>query len=274
MIESTPDPFVLRARDVSVTYPGEIRALTGVSVDVSRGQFVALIGPNGSGKSTLLRCLAGLMQPTFGSVSIDGIEAQALSPLDRARRVAYVQALSDTPEFMTAREFTLLGRYAHLTGWRLFSKQDRDIATDALHRAGALDFADRFMTELSSGERQRVILARALAQESPILLLDEPTSALDARHQILTSALIRKFCEREGKTVVAATHDLNLASQFADRLYLLKSGSVAASGNAQETLTKECLESVYDIGVAHGYFTETIDGAPRPWVLPMAPREI
>ena len=174
---------------------------------------------------------------------------------------------------MTASEFTLLGRYSHLAGWRVFSKHDRDIATAALQKAGASDFAERFMSELSNGERQRVMLARALAQEAPILLLDEPTSALDARHQILTSSMIRNFCRKEGKTVVAATHDLNLASQFADRLYLLKSGSIVAHGKPAETLTKKCLESVYDIEVSHGYFTETIDGTPRPWVLPKAPQE-
>jgi len=264
---------VLMAHDVSVTYPGAIQALNHVSVEIRRGEFVALIGPNGSGKSTLLRSLAGLMHPDSGDVTIDGKSARVLTPLERARQVAYVQSLSDTPEYMTASEFTLLGRYAHLSGWRIFSKHDRDIAKDALNRAGAFAFAERFMTELSNGERQRVMLARALAQEAPILLLDEPTSALDARHQFLTSALIRKFCEREGKTVVAATHDLNLASQFADRLYLLKSGTVAAQGTPLETLTKNCLENVYEIDVAYGYFTETIDGTQRPWVLPIAPRK-
>jgi iron complex transport system ATP-binding protein len=263
----------LVARDLCVTYPGNIHALKNVSVEVKCGEFVALIGPNGSGKSTLLRCLAGLMSADSGSVTIDGISTATLSPLERARRVAYVQSLTDTPEYMTAREFAVLGRYAHLSGWRIFSKHDYDVADGALQRTGAAEFADRFMTELSNGERQRVMLARALAQEASILLLDEPTSALDARHLILTSILIRNFCEREGKTVVAATHDLNLASQFADRLYLLNAGALAAHGNPAETLTKKVLESVYDIEVAHGYFTETIDGTPRPWVLPKAPRE-
>ena len=270
-ISPTETAALLVARDVSVTYPGAIQALKNVSVEIKRGEFVALIGPNGSGKSTLLRCLAGLMRADSGSVAIDGQPISTLQPLERARRIACVQALTDTPEYMTAREFALLGRYAHLTGWRIFSKHDHDVATNALQRAGAGDFADRFMTELSNGERQRVMLARALAQEAPILLLDEPTSALDLKHQIQTCALIRDFCKREGKTVVAATHDLNLASQFADRLYLLKSGTLAAHGNPAETLTKKVLESVYDIEIAHGYFAETIDGSPRPWIVPKAP---
>lgn len=264
---------VLSARDIVVTYPGGIQALKGVCVEIKRGEFVALIGPNGSGKSTLLRCLAGLHNPDSGSVMMDGHETRMLKPLQRARHAAFVHALSDTPEYMTAGEFTLLGRYSHLAGWRVFSKKDRDVATAALQKAGASDFAGRFMSELSNGERQRVMLARALAQEAPILLFDEPTSALDARHQILTSSMIRNFCRKEGKTVVAATHDLNLASQFADRLYLLKSGSIVAHGKPAETLTKKYLESVYDIEVLHGYFTETIDGTSRPWVLPKAPQE-
>ncbi len=133
-----------------------------------------------------------------------------------------------------------------------------------------MEFTDRLMTELASGERQRVMLARALAQEAPVLLLDEPTSALDARFQLEVCALIRTLCKREGKSVVAATHDLNLASQFADRLVLLNHGSVVAQGTPGETLTKKVLESVYEIDVAHGYFTETVDGTRRPWVLPKA----
>lgn len=268
---NSPANSPLIARDLRVTYPGAIHALNGVSIEAKRGEFVALIGPNGSGKSTLLRCLAGLLKPDVGGVSLNGVSIESLKPLERARKVAYVQSLSDTPEYMTARQFTVLGRYAHVSGWRIFSKHDYDVANSALQRVGASEFAERFMTELSNGERQRVMLARALAQEAQILLLDEPTSALDARHQIVTSALIRNFCEREGKTVVAATHDLNLASQFADRLYLLKAGLLIAQGNPSETLSKEVLESVYEIEVAHGYFADTIDGSPRPWVLPKAP---
>ena len=264
---------VLSARDLIVTYPGAIRALNGISVEIKRGEFVALIGPNGSGKSTLLRCMAGLMDPNSGDVKIDGLPARGMKPVDRARRVACVQALSATPEFVTALEFALMGRYAHLKGWRIYSKHDYDVAEHALKLAGAGDFKDRLMIELASGERQRVVLARALAQEAPILLLDEPTSALDAHFQIEISAMIRDFCQRQGKTVIAATHDLNLASQYADRLYLLNTGTLAAQGTPAETLTKKCLESVYDIEVAHGYFTESIDGTPRPWVLPKARRE-
>ncbi len=264
---------VLEARDLIVTYPGEIHALNGISVEIKRGEFVALIGPNGSGKSTLLRCLAGLMVPNSGDVKIDGLPVCGMKPADRARRVACVQAMNATLDYVTALEFALMGRYAHLKGWRIYSKHDYDVAERALHLAGAGDFKDRLMSELASGERQRVVLARALAQEAPILLLDEPTSALDARYQIVISALIRDFCERQGKTVIAATHDLNLASQYADRLYLLNAGALAAQGTPAETLTKNCLESVYDIEVAHGYFTETIDGTPRPWVLPKARRE-
>lgn len=263
---------VLEARDLIVTYPGAIHALNGISVEIKRGEFVALIGPNGSGKSTLLRCLAGLMDPDSGVVQIDGLPAHGMKPVDRARRVACVQALSATPEFVTALEFALMGRYAHLKGWRIYSKHDYDVAEHALKLAGAGDFKDRLMIELASGERQRVVLARALAQEAPILLLDEPTSALDAHYQIEISAMIRDFCQRQGKTVIAATHDLNLASQYADRLYLLNTGTLAAQGTPSETLTKECLERVYDIEVAHGYFAETIDGTPRPWVLPKARR--
>ncbi|HLX63455.1 MAG TPA: ABC transporter ATP-binding protein [Planctomycetota bacterium] len=261
---------LLVADNLRATYPGGIRALNGVSVSVAHGEFVALIGPNGSGKSTLLRCLSGMMKADAGSVELDGAAVCGLEAIDRARRIAYVQQMVSTPEYMTALEFTLLGRYAHLKGWRVYSRHDYAVAEGALRRAGALDFRERLMTELAGGERQRVILARALAQEAPVILLDEPTSALDAQHQILICELIRRMREEEGKTIVAATHDLNLASQFADRLYLLNAGTVAGQGTPDETLTQKCLESVYGIEVAHGYFEETIDGTRRPWVLPRA----
>ncbi len=263
----------LRARDLRVAYPGGVRGLNGVSVEIRRGEFVGLIGPNGSGKSTLLRCLAGLMTPDSGEARIGETLATSLKSLERARRVALVQASTLSLEYSTAFDFALLGRYPHLSGWRVYSKHDRDVAEESLRLAGALEFKDRLMTELASGERQRVMLARAFAQGAPVLLLDEPTSALDAKYQLAICALIQKICKTQGKTVIAATHDLNLASQYMDRLYLLNAGTVAAHGTPDETLTKNVLESVYGIEVARGYFTETIDGQARPWVLPKAQRD-
>src|ERR1043165_2146436 len=259
MVDLTGKDPVLSARDLRVTYPGGIRALDGVSVSAQTGEFVALIGPNGSGKSTLLQCLAGLLRSDGGQVTVEGKAIREFAVLERAKHMAYVQQNNNTPEYMTALEFTLLGRYAHLKGWRVFSSRDYELAREALKQAYAFEFCERLMTELAGGERQRVILARAMAQDAPVVLLDEPTSALDARHQVLICEMIRRM-RAKGKTVVAATHDLNLASQFADRLYLLNEGRIAAEGTPEQTLTRECLERVYDIEVAYGFFDDTVDG--------------
>jgi iron complex transport system ATP-binding protein len=268
--ESAP---AVEALDLHAYYPapgGPIRALNGVSMTVRTGEIVALIGPNGSGKSTLLRCVAGLFVPQSGSVRVAGNPIVAQPPAERARRVALLPQRIDTLEGLDALEFALLGRYAHLTGWRNFTAEDRAIALDALSQADALAYRDRPMNQMSGGERQRVLLARALAQQAPLILLDEPTSALDLKHQMLLYRLLLRLSRREGKTIVAATHDLNLASQFADRIFLLRAGQLAASGTPAETLRPEIVRDVYEVEVAHGEFPQTLDGTTRPWVLPWA----
>jgi iron complex transport system ATP-binding protein len=269
---TTNGPAV-EARDLHAQYPapgGAIRALNGVSLRVRRGEIVALIGPNGSGKSTLLRCVAGLFAPQSGWVRLNGELIAEQPPVERARRVALLPQRIDALEGLDALEFALLGRYAHLTGWRNFTAADRAIALDALAQADALAYRDRAMNQMSGGERQRVLLARALAQQAPLILLDEPTSALDLKHQMLLYHLLRRLSRREGKTIIAATHDLNLASQFADRIFLLRAGRIVASGTPAETLQPEILRDVYEVDVAHGQFPETLDGTGRPWVLPWA----
>ncbi len=251
---------------------GAIRALNGAKLSVKRGEIVALIGPNGSGKSTLLRCIAGLFAPQSGTVKIQGEPIAGKTPLERARIVALLPQRIEMLDGLSALEFALLGRYAHLTGWRNFSMEDRAIALDALAQADALDYRDRPLEQMSGGERQRVLLARALAQQAPLILLDEPTSALDLKHQVMLYHLLLRLSRRESKTILTATHDLNLASQFADRILLIRAGTIVASGTPAETLRPDILKDVYEVDVAHGQFPETLDGTARPWVLPWARR--
>jgi len=179
------------------------------------------------------------------------------------------QTLDVLPGY-TVEDFTLLGRYARLTGWRLFGALDHEIVRAALRQVDALQFAGRQMDELSGGERQRALIARALAQETPLILLDEPTSALDLRHQMVVCQLIHEL-NRAGKTIVMVTHDLNLASQFASRLVLLQRGRIACDGAPHEVLRPEILEPVYETALAFGEMPESSarPGA-RPWVLPRA----
>lgn len=265
---SAPPP-VAEARELGVSY-GAVRALDGVSVSVAPGEFVAVLGPNGSGKSSLLRCLAGLLTPNSGTVFLNGQPANGLTANGRARTVAFApQSLESLPG-VSAFEFVLSGRYAHLGRWRLFSEQDRAAARDALARTDALQFERRAMSAMSGGERQRVVLARALCQQTPLIVLDEPTSALDLKHQLKLCGLMRELASAKNRTLVVATHDLNLASQFADRILLLKQGRVAGEGSPEQVLTGPRLKEVYEIEIARGYFEETLDGSARPWVLPWA----
>jgi iron complex transport system ATP-binding protein len=266
---TTAIPPALAASDIRLTYPNGVRAIDGLSLRVQAGEFIAVIGPNGSGKSSLLRVLAGLQSMEAGEILIGGELATLLSARERARRIALVpQGLEVLPGY-SVEDFVLMGRYAHLTGWRVFGKHDRDAARESLQAVDALQFSERSMNEMSGGERQRVLVARALAQEAQTVLLDEPTSALDLAHQLMVYNLIHAM-HRAGKTVVVVTHDLNLASQFASRLVLMQSGRIAGEGSPNEVIRREVLEPVYGADLAYGVFEETVAGRPRPWVLPLA----
>lgn len=260
----------ISASGVSLTYSNGIRALDGISLTVAHGEFLAIIGPNGSGKSSLLRALAGLQAIDAGSISLEGQELAELDAPERARRVALVPQSLDVLPGYSVSDFVLMGRYAHLSGWRLFSKHDRDVALECLKRVGGAEFLDRAMNEMSGGERQRVLIARALAQESRTILLDEPTSALDLKHQLVVYRLIFEMHRSAGRTIVVVTHDLNLASQFADRLVLMLNGKIVGDGSPADVLRREVLETVYGSDLAFGAFEQTIAGGSRPWVLPWA----
>jgi len=266
--------IALEASNVSLTYANGVRALDGVSLSVKCGELVAVLGPNGSGKSSLLRTFAGLQSAQAGTVVVEGDSLETLENRERARRIALVPQRLDLVPGYSVEDFVLLGRYAHLTGWRLFGAHDKELSRRCLEQVDALQFIDRGMNEMSGGERQRVLLARALAQEARTILLDEPTSALDLKHQMMVYKLIHSL-HRDGgggRTVVVVTHDLNLPSQFADRIVLMKSGRIVKDGAPNEVLKKEILEDVYETALVSGVFEDTPAGGVRPWVLPWAGR--
>ena len=267
---STAKGPALSAANISLTYSNGIRALDSVSLNVAHGEFLAVIGPNGSGKSTLLRALSGLQAIDEGSISLEGQALTALDSPERARRVALVPQSLDVLPGYSVSDFVLHGRYAHLSSWGLFSRHDRDVARECLRRVGAAEFLDRAMNEMSGGERQRVLIARALAQESRTILLDEPTSALDLKHQLVVYRLIFEMHRHAGRTIVVVTHDLNLASQFADRLVLMLNGKIVSDGTPANVLRRDVLETVYGSDLAFGAFEQTVAGGSRPWVLPWA----
>ena len=229
--------------DLTVRF-GSVTALSSFSTAVPAGRFVGLVGPNGSGKTTLIRAIAGVLHPDAGSVTVAGRPVTGVSSRTVSRSVAVVpQDTSLTFEF-SVREIVAMGRTPYVSRLGRAERSDRAAVDRALERTAVSDLADRSINEVSGGERQRVLLARALAQETPVLLLDEPTASLDINHQIRTLELVRELAD-DGKTVVAAIHDLNLAAHYCDELVLLGGGRLVASGEPADVLTEDHLESVF-----------------------------
>ena len=239
---------MLKIEGLSVFY-GSRRVLQAVSLDVQSGQMLALIGPNGAGKSTLLRAVSGVIPVQAGKVSADGVDLLAQPAMQRARALAVVPQAVSLPPAFTVWETVLLGRTPYLNFLGQISEKDAQIARRALERVDALDLAERRVGELSGGEQQRVLLARALAQSTPILLLDEPTVHLDLQHQV---SLMETGCElahSDGLAVMVALHDLNLAARYADRVALLVAGEIKAAGSPRQVLTPELISDAYHLPV-------------------------
>jgi len=236
----------LRLRSLTVRY-GDRTALHDVDLEVPRGQFLALAGPNGSGKTTLLRAALGFLQPAAGSVELFGSDVLRLAIAERARRVAWVPQEESPRDDVPLADYVLYGRYAHLAWLQGEAPADRAAAGRALEAVGLSDRADDGILSVSGGERQRAILARALVQESPLLLLDEPTSHLDIGHQLDLLTRVRELSRERGVTVVAALHDLNLAAKFSDRIVVLARGRRVADGPPSEVLSEELLARVWGV---------------------------
>jgi iron complex transport system ATP-binding protein len=227
---------------------GDALALDGVSGQAADGEWLGVIGANGAGKTTLLNALARLLS-FRGAVSICGRPGTGLSRRELARLIAYVPQRPLLPPDMTAGEYVLLGRTAHIGYLRTETAADRRICAAVLGRLDLAKMAGRTLRAMSGGELQRLVLARALAQEAPVLLLDEPTSALDLGRRMDALELIDEVRRERGLTVLSAIHDLTLAGQFADRLMLLAAGQVAAAGPAASVLSAELLSEHFGAGV-------------------------
>lgn len=239
---------MLKIENLSVSY-GSRRVLHNVSLEVNSGEVLALIGPNGAGKSTLIRAVSGVIPVDDGAVLTDEHNLLTLPAMLRARHLAVVpQAVSMPPAF-TAWETVLLGRTPYLNFLGQVSANDEQIGRAALSRVDALDLAERRVGELSGGEQQRVLLARALAQSTPILLMDEPTAHLDLQHQVALMEMVLELAHSDGLAVLTALHDLNLAARYADRLALLVAGEIQALGTARQVLVPEAIAAAYGLPV-------------------------
>lgn len=232
--------LAISCREVSAGYR-EQQVLENVTLSVNEGQMLALLGPNGAGKSTLLRVLTGLHPHNAGTVELFGRDLRQITPGERANLVAVVPQEVTTPMSFTVGELVALGRRR----WAQLDARDRHVVEEALAYTDTLELRDRYYSELSGGEKQRAIIALALAQEPKLLLLDEPTAHLDINHRLEVLQLLERLNRERGLTVVMTSHDLNLAAEFFPQLALLNHGRLVASGTAREVLREDLLEDVY-----------------------------
>lgn len=237
--------MILKVNDLEFEYPSR-PVIKDIQFTISQGDFLAVLGVNGAGKSTLLKCINRILKPQSGTVLIGGDDAFGLSRRELAKRIGYVAQHHDGLR-TTVFDAVLLGRKPYIR-WEA-ATIDLKIVQDVLRALKLDDYALRYVDQLSGGERQKVVIARALAQEPKLLLLDEPTSNLDLKNQLDVARLIKKVVEEQGLAALVAMHDLNLAMRFANRFILLKDGEIFAAGG-QEVMIPENIESVYSVPVS------------------------
>jgi iron complex transport system ATP-binding protein len=259
---------ILRASSISYSYgsrSARTHAVRDVSLDVPRRSFTGLLGPNGCGKTTLLKLLSGVLRPDAGDVALDGRALADLSRRDVARHIAVVPQETHPAFDYTCLEMVLMGRHPHLGPLALEGPADIAIAQHALAATGTAHLADRPYMTASGGEKQRVVIASALAQAGDVLLLDEPTASLDLGYQLEVATLLRGLNRDRGVTMVLATHDLNLASSLCDTLVLMRDGGVIASGRTQDVLTVSSVRRLYDVDADVTYHERAGHLTVVPW---------
>jgi iron complex transport system ATP-binding protein len=246
----------IEVKNLCFAYKRQAEILKNISFRLASGSFLSIAGPNGAGKTTLLNLLSGLLKPTIGSITIDDVSLQLYSIKEMAKKVAVVRQ-----EFVPVFEFSALqvvsmARTPYLGTFALESEADQKAIADALEMTDTTRFADRTLNHLSGGERQRVFIARALAQNTPILLLDEPTSFLDLKYQVGIYDLLKMLQLEKAKTIVAVTHDINLAGQYADEILLLETNSCYSIGKIKDVLSTQQIEKVFGVRVLAGQVTQ------------------
>ena len=224
---------------------GNNEILKGVSIDSKNREVIGIIGPNGSGKSTLLKCIYRILKPNNGCIMLGEEDISKMSVKESAKKLAVVAQHNYYNFDFSVGEVVLMGRSPHKKSLEPDNSEDYDIVNESLEKVGMLGFKNRSFSTLSGGEQQRVILARALAQQTPCLILDEPTNHLDIKYQLSLLNIVKSL----NLTIISAIHDLNIASMYCDRLFVMKNGRIVGMGTPQEVLTKEFIKEIYDIDV-------------------------
>lgn len=239
---------MLKVEEIHARY-GDIKVLEDICFSAEEGKLLGLIGPNGSGKTTLLKVISSIIKPEIGSVLLDNLDIMRMKKRDIARKMAVVPQESSTSFSFTAIEVVLMGRTPHLKRFETEDSKDFEIAKRCMRMTDCLNLAERPIDELSGGELQKVIIARALAQEPKILLMDEPTSHLDIKNQIEILDLMKRLAN-DGLTVISVLHDINMAARYCDELILLKDGKIVSSGRTEDVLTTKNIKNVFGISVS------------------------
>ena len=237
---------MLSLTDVNFAYEKQ-KTLDKINLKIKNGRLTGLIGPNGSGKTTLLKILSGVLKPAEGRVGLNGGSISELSQREVARTIAVVPQETNVNFDFTVWEFTLMGRTPYLRRLENEGNADYNLAREVLKKTGTWDLRNRFITTLSGGERQKVIIAKALAQTPKILLLDEPTANLDIKNQIEIMKLLHERVGEQGITAIMAIHDINLAARYCDEIVLLKKGRIFDSGSPENVLNEENIKSVFEV---------------------------
>lgn len=245
---------------------GGTDVVRGVSFSLQQGRILGIVGPNGAGKTTLFRAMTRLLAPSDGAIYYRGKVLASIPSRELAREVAVLPQMLENTFSFSVQELVAMGRFPHLARFQRLGRKDWDAIERAMSLADVTYLADRMINELSGGERQRTFIAQALAQQPALLLLDEPTAHLDIGHQIEILDLLGKLNAEEGLTVVMILHDLNLASEYCDRIVLLRDGSTFKIGPPQEVLTREAIEEVYNTPVI--VYKNPVSSKPHLMLIP------
>lgn len=255
--------FSIEAKNLKFSYRQSL-VLKGLNFSIKKGAFVSIIGPNGSGKSTLLKTLNNLYMPDSGDILIEGKNVEAYRRRDLAKIIGFVPQETSIDYEFTVEDIVMMGRHPYKGRFQKEDKKDYKIVNDVMKMTNTFNFKDSLITEISGGERQRVIIAKALAQNPSIILLDEPTSHLDINHQIELLNLLRTLNREKGTTIVLVIHDINLAARFSDDIILLYDGEIIGSGNPEKVITVENIRKAYnlDVAIEKNKYTNTISLTP------------